>query len=66
MAASLVFDANRKAILGTSNVVFEDDNWVNVPGYSYEISTDGKKFLMVRAVGKRKTTEIKVMQNFFE
>lgn len=66
MAALLVFDANRKATLGTSHVVFEDDNWVNVAGYSYEISTDGKKFLMVRAVGKRKTNEIKVMQNFIE
>lgn len=64
MAISLTFDANRKASLGTSKIIFEDDYWVNVPGYSYEISPDGKQFLLIRATGKRETTEIKVRQNF--
>ena len=44
---------------------FEDDYWVNVPGYSYDISPDGKQFLLIRAVGKTETHEIKVLQNFF-
>jgi hypothetical protein len=64
MEISLTFDATRKASLGTSKIVFEDDSWVNVPGYSYDISPDGKQFLLVRATGKRETTEIKVRQNF--
>lgn len=64
MAISLTFDANRKASIGTSKIIFEDDYWVNVPGYSYDISPDGKQFLLVRATGKRETTEIKVRQNF--
>ena len=64
MAISLTFDANRKASIGTSKIIFEDDYWVNVPGYSYDISPDGKQFLLVRATGKSETTEIKVRQNF--
>jgi len=65
MAISLVFDANRKATLGTSRVVFEDDSWVNVAGYSYDISVDGKQFLLIRGEKKMGTKEIKVSQNFF-
>ncbi|HCW09183.1 MAG TPA: hypothetical protein DGG95_17640, partial [Cytophagales bacterium] len=63
MAISLTFDANRTATLGTARIIFEDDYWVNVPGYSYNISPDGKQFLLVRSEGKRETTEIKVLQN---
>lgn len=66
MGIELTFDANRKATLGISKIVFEDDYWVNVPGYSYDISADGKQFLLVRAVGKRETSEIKVLQNFLK
>ena len=65
MAISLVFDASRKVTLGTSKIIFEDDYWVNVPGYSYDISPDGNQFLLIRAVGKTETHEIKVLQNFF-
>ena len=65
MAISLVFDATSKASLGTSKIIFEDDYWVNIPGHSYDISPNGKQFLLVRATGKRETTEIKVRQNFF-
>jgi Tol biopolymer transport system component len=65
MAIALVFDTSRKASLGASKIIFEDDNWINVPGYSYDISTDGKQFLLVRAEGKRGTNEIKVLQHFF-
>lgn len=65
MGISLTFDSNRKATLGASRIIFEDDYWVNVPGYSYDISPDGKQFLLVRAVGKRETKEIKVIQNSF-
>lgn len=64
MAIPLVFDANRKASLGTSRIVFEDDNWVNVAGYSYDLSVDGKQFLLIRGERKMGTKEIKVAQNF--
>jgi hypothetical protein len=64
MAIPLVFDANRNASLGTSRIVFEDDNWVNVAGYSYDLSVDGKQFLLIRGERKMGTTEIKVSQNF--
>jgi hypothetical protein len=64
MAISLTFDATRKPSLGTPKIAFEDNEWVNVPGYSYDISPDGKQFLLIRANGKRETTEIKVRQNF--
>lgn len=64
MAIPLVFDANRKASLGTSKIVFEDDNWVNVAGYSYDLSVDGKQFLLIRGDRKMETKEIKVSQNF--
>ena len=65
MAISLFFDASRKASLGTSKIIFEDDDWVNVPRHSYDVSRDGKQFLLVRATGKRETTEIRVTQHFF-
>jgi Tol biopolymer transport system component len=64
MAISLIFDTTRKASLGTSKIIFEDDYWVNVASYSYDISSDGHQFLLIRATGKRETTEIKVKQNF--
>ena len=63
MAATLVFDANRKSTIGVSKIIFEDDNWVNVPGHSYDISPDGKQFLLVRGERRKGTTEIKVLQN---
>lgn len=66
MVVDLVFDANRKPLLGSPEVAFEDNYWVNVPGYSYDLSPDGKQFLYVRAKGTRETREIKILQNFFD
>jgi Tol biopolymer transport system component len=66
MAIPLVFDATRKSSLGASRIVFEDDNWVNVSGYSYDFSVDGKQFLLIRGERKMGTKEIKVLQNFIE
>ena len=64
MAASLTFGDNRSFKIGSSRIVFDDENWVNVPGYSYDISPDGKRFLIVRSQRSKSTNEIKVSQNF--
>lgn len=64
MAIPLLFDTNRQASLGTSRIAFEDDDWVNVAGYSYDLSVDGKQFLLIRGERKMGTKEIKVSQNF--
>jgi Tol biopolymer transport system component len=39
----------------------------NVPGYSYDLTPDGKKFLLLRPISKDQTTRnLKVIKNWFE
>ncbi len=64
MAASLTFGENRSIKIGHARLVFEDEDWINQMGYSYDISPDGKRFLIVRRQRNKSTNEIKVSQNF--
>jgi hypothetical protein len=41
--------------------------YVNVPGYSYDISPDGQRFLLLRPVSNARTaSRLKVVKNWFE
>lgn len=41
--------------------------YINVPGYSYDISPDGQRFLLLRPVSNARTaTKLKVVKNLFE
>ena len=66
MAASLTFGDDRSFKIGSARLVFDDESWVNVPGYSYDISPDGNRFLIVLRTRNKSTTEIKVSQNFLQ
>jgi serine/threonine-protein kinase len=42
-------------------------SYVNVPGYSYDISPDGQRFLLFKPVSNARTaTRLKVVKNWFE
>jgi len=41
--------------------------YINVPGYSYDITPDGQHFIFLNPVSKVQTsTKIKVVKNWFE
>lgn len=40
--------------------------YVNVPGVSYDVAPDGQHFLMLRGAEEGKTTQLKVVLNWFE
>jgi serine/threonine-protein kinase len=50
---------------GTPRVLFEG-SYVNVPGWSYDVSPDGKRFLVIEGVEQKKAlTELVVITNWF-
>ena len=53
------FDASRPRVL------FEG-NYLNVPGLSYDVTADGRRFVLIRGLETPPTREIHVVLNWFE
>jgi serine/threonine-protein kinase len=53
--------------IGTPNIVFQGD-YVSYPGggNSYDVSPDGRRFLMIKSEEKTTLTRINVVLNWFE
>ena len=52
--------------IGTRKLLFNGP-YINVSGYSYDISPDGKQFLLLKPVSSARTsTRLKVVKNWFE
>jgi hypothetical protein len=66
MAVPLEFGKDRSIRTGQPWMVFENSNWINVPWYSYEVSRDGKRFLLILRDRKESTNEIKIIQNLIQ
>ena len=64
MGASLSFGDNRSFKIGPAKAIFEDEDWINVPGYSWDMSPDGKRFLIIRRTSPKTSNEIKISQHF--
>ena len=64
MGTSLTFGENRSFKIGQAYTVFEDEEWINVPGYSWDMSPDGQRFLIVRRTSPKTSNEIKISQHF--
>jgi len=64
MGASLSFGGNRSFKIGPAKAIFEDEDWINVPGYSWDMSPDGKRFLIIRRTSPKTSNEIKISQHF--
>lgn len=52
--------------IGSRKLLFHGP-YINVPGYSYDISPDGKRFLLLKPLSNARTsTRLKVIKNWFE
>jgi hypothetical protein len=69
MAVDIETQPNFRA--GSPTVLFEAHNEVSPfgtqPGFGYDVSPDGKRFLMVKSAGDQSgDTQLEVVQNWFE
>ena len=52
--------------IGKRRVLFSEP-YMNVPGFSYDISPDGQRFLLLKPVSQeRTTTNLRIIKNWFE
>ena len=63
MAVAVVTEPELK--LGKPRLLFEGD-YLNVPGRSYDITPDGKHFILLRGTEAAAPTQVKVVLNWFD
>jgi serine/threonine-protein kinase len=51
-------------LAGEARPLFDDPAWINLAGYSYQITPDGSGFLLVRSEQELTTSEIRVVEGF--
>ena len=49
-------------LAGEARPQFDDPAWINLAGYSYQITPDGSGFLIVRSEQELTTSEIRVVE----
>ncbi len=49
--------------VGVATPIFDDPDWVQLPGYSYDLAPDGSRFLIVRSDQKHSTTSIRMVES---
>jgi len=47
---------------GSPTPLLDDPAWVNLPGHSYDVAPDGRRFLIVRSEQEATTSEIRVIE----